>query len=403
VVGCFKEVKQMIIEEGTEPQEERELSIISQSAQALAELLVRIGSHVRRAEVRTRVGRYLQGLLAEVPRKNGWQMAEQLGEANAHGVQRLLEEADWDEEGVRDEVRRYVIEQLGEPGGILVVDETGFVKKGKQSAGVARQYSGTAGRRENSQIGVFLLYASSSGAAFIDRALYLPDEWTADRVRCRQAGIPDEVAFATKGELAKLMLARAFAAGVPAEWVVGDSVYGYDEVRLWLEAQQKNYVLAVPETHQVWVQGRSQPVGLVAALLPDEAWVVLSAGEGSKGPRLYEWAWLQLPEQREETSERARWVLMRRSLADRSERAYYRVYAPATITLSEVVRVTGSRWKIEEGYEQAKGEVGLDQYEVRTWRAWYRYMTLALLAYAALVVMQGQARAQEKKGEVLLS
>ncbi len=396
----------MTTKEGTEQasrQEERELSIIGQSAQALAELVVRIGSHFGRAEVRKRVGRYLQGLLASVERKNGWQMAEELGEANAHGVQRLLEEADWNEEAVRDELRTYVIEQLGAPDGIMVVDETGFVKKGKQSAGVARQYSGTAGRRENSQIGVFLLYASRAGAAFIDRALYLPEEWTADRVRCREAGIPDEVAFATKGELAKLMLARAFAAGVPAEWVVGDTVYGYDELRLWLEAQQKNYVLAVSETHQVWVQGRPQPVGLVAALLPDEAWVVLSAGEGSKGPRLYEWAWLQLPDETEATSERARWVLIRRNLSDRSERAYYRVYGPATTTLAEVVRVTGSRWKIEEGYEQAKGEVGLDQYEVRTWRAWYRYMTLALLAYAALVVMQAQARAQEKKVEWLVS
>src|SRR5258708_3387996 len=189
----------MTTKEGAEQasrQEERELSIISQSAQALAELVVRIGSHFRRAEVRTRVGRYLQGLLAAVSRKNGWQMAEELGEANAHGVQRLLEEADWDEEAVRDELRTYVIEQLGAPGGILVVDETGFVKKGKKSAGVARQYSGTAGRRENSQIGVLLLYASRSGAAFIDRALYLPEEWTADRVRCREAGIPDEVEFA---------------------------------------------------------------------------------------------------------------------------------------------------------------------------------------------------------------
>jgi len=379
--------------------EERELNIISQSVQTLADLLVRIGSHFRRAEVRNRVGRYLQGLLAVVERKNGWQMAEELGEANAHGVQRLLEEADWDEEAVRDEVRTYVSEQLGEPGGILVVDETGFVKKGKKSAGVARQYSGTAGRRENSQIGVFLLYASSKGAAFIDRALYLPDEWTADRVRCREAGIPDEVAFATKGELAQQMLARAFAAGVSSEWVVGDSVYGYDEVRLWVEARQKNYMLAVPETHQVWVQGRSQPVGLLAALLPDEAWVVLSAGEGSKGPRLYECTWLQLPDETQTTHERVRWVLIRRSLADRSERAYYRVYGPATTTLAEVVRVTGSRWKIEEGYEQGKGQVGLDQYEVRTWRAWYRYVTLALLAYAALVVMQGHARAQEKKAE----
>ena len=384
-------------------QEERELSIISQSAQALAELVVRIGSHFGRAEVRKRVGHYLQGLLASVERKNGWHMAEELGEANAHGVQRLLEEADWDEEAVRDELRTYVIEQLGEAGGILGVDETGFVKKGKKSAGVARQYSGTAGRRENSQIGVFLSYASSKGAAFIDRGLYLPEEWTQDRVRCREAGIPDEVEFATKGELAQQMLARAFAAEVPAEWVVGDTVYGYDELRLWLEAQQKNYVLAVPETHQVWVQGQPQPVGLLAALLPDEAWVVLSAGEGSKGPRLYEWAWLQLPNETEAASERTRWLLIRRSLSDRSERAYYRVYGPATTTLAEVVRVTGSRWKIEEGYEQAKGQVGLDQYEVRTWRAWYRYMTLALLAYAALVVMRAQARAQEKKVEALAS
>src|SRR5437588_3910402 len=192
----------MTIKERAEPasrQEERELSIISQSAQALADLLVRVGSHFRRAEVRKRVGRYLQGLLASVERKNGWQMAEELGEANAHGVQRLLEEAAWDEEAVRDEVRTYVIEQLGEAAGILVVDETGFVKKGKQSAGVARQYSGTAGRRENSQIGVFLSYASSKGAAFIDRALYLPEEWTQDRVRCRQGGIAGEVELASRG------------------------------------------------------------------------------------------------------------------------------------------------------------------------------------------------------------
>ena len=226
----------MKIEERTEQAGivvERELSIINQGAQVLAELTGRIGAHFRRAEVRKRVGRYLQGLLAPVERKNGWQMAEELGEANAHGVQRLLQEADWDEEAVREDLRAYVIEHLGEDGGILVVDETGFLKKGKKSAGVARQYSGTAGRRENCQVGVFLLYASSKGGAFIDRALYLPEEWTTDRVRCREAGIPDEVGFATKGELAQQMLARAFAAGVPADWVVGDTVYGYDELRLF--------------------------------------------------------------------------------------------------------------------------------------------------------------------------
>jgi SRSO17 transposase len=379
---------------------ERELSVINQGAQVLTELAGRIGAHFRRAEVRKRVGHYLQGLLASVERKNGWQMAEELGEANAHGVQRLLEEADWDEEAVRDELRTCVIEHLGDEQGVLVVDETGFLKKGKKSAGVARQYSGTAGRRENCQVGVFLLYASAKGQAFIDRALYLPQEWTEDRVRCREAGIPDEVAFATKGELAQQMLERAFAAGVAAEWIVGDTVYGYDELRIWLDEQEKNYVVAVPETHPVWVAGRQQPVGLLAALLPPEAWVVLSAGEGSKGARLYEWAWLQLPKQAEEASGRARWVLIRRSLSEPSKRAYYRAAGPAQTTLPELVRVAGSRWRIEEGFEQAKGEVGLDQYEVRNFRAWYRSITLALLAHAALVVMRTQANTQEKKAEL---
>jgi SRSO17 transposase len=385
--------------EDTSSPEQKELSIIRQGAQGLGELSLRIGPRFKRAEARKRVGRYLRGLIAPVDRKNGWQMAEELGDPNVHGVQRLLAEADWEEEAVRDDLRSYVIEHLGEASGVLVVDETGFVKKGKKSAGVARQYSGTAGRRENSQVGVFLGYASPKGYAFIDRALYLPEEWTSDRVRCREAGIPDEVGFATKGELAKRMLGRAFAAGVPAEWVVGDTVYGYEELRIWLDERQKNYVLAVPETHAVWVQGRQQPVGLLAALLPPQSWVVLSAGEGSKGPRLYEWAWLQLPNETEGPHERAHFLLIRRSLADASKRAYYRVAGPAQTTLPEVVHVAGSRWKIEEGYEQAKGEVGLDQYEVRTWRAWYRYMTLALLAYAALIVVQGQARALEKKGE----
>src|SRR6266566_5004891 len=288
--------------ERTSRAEQEELSLIRQGAQALAELSGRIAPRFGRAEVRSRVGRYLRGLLATVERKNGWQLAEELGDPNAHGVQRLLAEAEWDEEAVRDDWRAYVIEHLGEAGGVLVVDETGFVKKGKKSAGVARQYSGTAGRRENSQIGVFLLYASTKGYAFIDRALYLPEEWTVDRVRCREADIPDEVGFATKGELAQQMLARAFAAAVPADWVPGDTIYGYDELRMVLE------------THTVWVQGRQQPVGLLAALLPQEAWVVLSAGEGSKGSRLYEWAWLLLPAETEAPSMHARWVLMRRSL-----------------------------------------------------------------------------------------
>lgn len=389
----------MTIEDRPSGENAEETALLQRAAEELAQVQMRIGPHFRRAEARTRAGRFLQGLLAPVERKNGWQMAEELGERGPRGVQRLLGEADWDEEAVRDALRAYVIEHLGENGGILVVDETGFVKKGKKSAGVARQYSGTAGRRENSQIGVFLLYTSRCGAAFLDRALYLPEEWTGDRVHCREAGIPDEVPFATKGELARQMLERAFEAGVPAEWVVGDTVYGYDGLRLWLDEQQKNYVLAVAETHLVWVAGRQQPVGLLAALLPKEAWVVLSAGEGSKGPRLYEWAWFQLPEQDEGGNERERWLLIRRSLSDPSKRAYYRVAGPATTTLPELVQVAGSRWKIEEGLEEAKGEVGLDQYEVRGFRAWYRFVTLALFAHAVLVVVRHTTHAQEKKAE----
>lgn len=374
-----------------------EADVLQRATEELGRVQGCIGPRFRRAETRTRAARFLQGLFAPVERKNGWQLAVHVGEQGPHGVQRLLGEADWDEEAVRDDLRAYVVEHLGEENAVLVVDETGFVKKGKKSAGVARQYSGTAGRRENSQVGVFLLYAGSQGAAFLDRALYLPEEWMSDRVRCREAGIADSVGFATKGELARQMLARAFAAGVPAGWVAGDTVYGYDEMRLWLDEQDKNYVMAVPETHLVWMAGRHQPIGYVAALLPESAWRVLSAGDGSKGPRLYEWAWLQLPEQAHEESARARWVLIRRNLTDPSQRAYYRAAGPASTQLTDLVRVAGSRWKIEEGLEEAKGEVGLDHYEVRGFRAWYRFVTLALLAHAILVVVRTQSHAQEKK------
>jgi hypothetical protein len=237
---------------------------------------------------------------------------------------------------------------------------------------------------------VFLLYASPIGAAFLDRALYLPEEWTSDRVRRREAGIPDEVEFATKGALAQQMLQRAFDAGVAASWVVGDTVYGYEALRLWLEEQGRPYVLAVTGTHTVWAAGQQQSVALLAALLPPEAWVVLSAGEGSQGPRLYAWAWLQVPPAPQHRRGLTRWVLIRRSLTDPRKKAYYRVAGPATTTLAELVQVAGSRWRIEEGFEQAKGEVGLDHYEVRGWSAWYRYVTLALLAHAVLVVLRAQ-------------
>ncbi|GHO51160.1 IS701 family transposase [Ktedonospora formicarum] len=373
---------------------------------------IRIGAYFRRAEARNRAGRFVRALLSPVERKNGWQLAEELGERSPHGVQRLLAEADWDEEAVRDELRRYVVDHLGEADGVLVVDETGFLKKGKKSAGVANQYSGAAHGLANSQVGVFVLYASACGAAFLDRELYIPEEWLANSVRSREAGIPEEHTLTSKGELARRMLARAFAAGVPAQWVVGDTLYGYDELRNWLEEQHKHYVLAIPETHLVWVNGRQQPVGYLAALLPPEAWTVLSAGEGSQGARLYEWSWFRLPEggepldgadEKNRESCQARFLLLRRSLSDPSHRAYYRVAGPATLTLPEAVRIAGRRWTIEEGIEEAKGEVGLDQYEVRTYRAWHRFMTLALLAHAVLAVVRHRTREKKAPASSLAS
>ena len=230
-------------------------------------------------------------------------------------------------------------------------------------------------------------------------------EWLTDPVRCQEAGVPENQALTSKGELARRMLARAFAAQVPAAWVVGDTLSGYDELRVWLEEQHQHYVLAIPQTHVVWVAGRQQPIGYLAALLPDSAWTVLSAGEGSQGPRLYAWAWIQLSERgepREQARENGpaptRFLLIRRSLSDPSNRAYYRVAGPASLTLPEVVQIAGRRWTIEEAIEEAKGEVGLDQYEVRTYRAWYRFMTLALFAHAVLAVVRHRAR--EKKAIV---
>jgi SRSO17 transposase len=349
----------------------------------LAGVHARIAPRFRRREARERARRYLEGLLGRSERKNGWQLAEALGEGGPQGMQRLLNAADWDAEAVRDDLRAYVVEHLGdEPSGVLVIDETGFLKKGRKSAGVARQYSGTAGRRENQQIGVFLLYASDRGAAFIDRALYLPDEWMGDAARREEAHIPAQVGFATKGELARDLVARAFAAGVPARWVVGDTVYSGDELRRWLQGQGHRYVLAVPATHGIWTRAHQVTAERLVGQLSADAWVRLSAGEGSQGPRWYDWACLRLPYTT--AAGMAQWLLARRSVSDPSELAYYRVFGPAETPVGEMVRVAGRRWTIEEGFEQAKGEVGLDQYEVRRYDAWYRHSTLALLAHAYL-------------------
>jgi SRSO17 transposase len=362
-------------------------------------LHARIAARFRRPEVRARARRYLAGLLERVERKNGWQLAEQLGEPHPRGVQRLLDAARWDAAAVRDDLRAYAVEHLGHPEGVLVVDETGFLKKGAKSVGVQRQYSGTAGRTENCQIGVFLAYASPSGRAFVDRELYLPREWAADAARRAEAGVPAEVGFATKPQLAGRMLARALAAGVPAAWVAGDEIYGdATELRRWLEGRGQSYVLAVSCSHPIWEAGQQRRADAVVAALPAGAWTTLSAGGGSQGERWYDWAWIRLPYAG--APGMAHWLLARRSRSDPTELAYYRAFGPVKTPLAALVRVAGVRWAIEENFEEAKGAVGLDQYEVRRWDAWYRNVTLSLLAHAYLAVTRRHAGHDEReKGE----
>jgi SRSO17 transposase len=336
-------------------------------------------------------------LLGTVERKNGWQLAEWIGEATPDGVQHLLERAQWDPDAARDVLREYVVEQLGEREAVLIVDETGFLKKGEHSAGVQRQYSGTAGRIENSQIGVFLCYAGNGASAFIDRELYMPQSWIDDRPRCKVAGIPDAVGFATKPQLARQMLERALDAGVPCGWVTGDEVYGGDRpLRLWLESRAQPFVLAVKKNEPLWWQGpTTMRADKIAHALPPQAWRRLSAGIGAKGARLYDWALTPLWRLQLSAEERrfGHYLLVRRSLDENREHAYFVVYAPRSkVTRRTLVNVAGRRWEIEIGFEATKGECGLDQYEVRRWQGWYRHVTLALLAHAVLTDLKAQAK-----------
>lgn len=369
------------------------MSEVEAWAAGLAELHARIAPRFARSEPRERVVAYVGGLLAPLERKNLWTLAERAGEAVPDGMQRLLMSADWDADAVRDDVR-YVVEHLGEAAGVLVVDETGFLKKGTKSAGVARQYSGTAGRIENCQIGVFLGYATSVGRTFLDRELYLPNAWTQERDRCREAGIGEEVEFATKPELAMRMITRALDAGVPAGWVTGDEVYGqHAQLRMMLEERQMPYVLAVPVNQRVitTVQGRIAELRAdeLAAQLPGQAWKKISAGAGAKGPRVYHWARAAI---RPLADAASYWLLVRRSLTDPTDLAYYLCYGPEHTPLRELVRAAGTRWAIEETFQTAKGQVGLDQYQVRRYDSWYRHITLAMLAHAFLTTTTAKAK-----------
>ena len=364
----------------------------------LTDLKERVGDLFRRAEPRRQVGLLLEGLIGGAERKNGWQLAEYAGDPAPWRMQALLGRTVWDQEKARDICRDYVIERLGDPSGVLILDETGFVKKGSHSVGVARQYSGTAGRIENCQIGVFLSYAGPKGHALIDRRLYLPKEWIEDAQRRKTAAVPDDIPFATKPKIGTAMVAAALDAGVPCAWVLGDAVYGSDKsLRVMLESRDTPYVLAIRGNERL-IMGdfHTHTAQDLAADLPKREWRRLPAGEGSKGPRLYDWARLRL--MRLQSPPWDHWLLIRRSIADPTDMAFYVTFGPHTTELQELAAVAGLRWTIEECFQSAKGETGLDHCEARSWHGWHRHMTLSMLALAFLAGLR--ARLKETQIEI---
>jgi SRSO17 transposase len=370
-------------------------------AQEFSQVEALLGPRFGRREPRARAVGYVRSLLAPLERKNGWTISEATGARSPDSVQWLLSGADWDPDLLRDDLRAWVVEQLGDPGGVLIVDDTGFLKKGTKSAGVQRQYSGTAGRVENCQIGVFLAYATPAGRTLLDRELYLPQSWTEDRERRREAGIDDEVGFATKPELTQTMLVRALDAGVPAAWVTGDEAYGQvSALRRMLDERGMSYVLAVASNQRVhpaaagglFSEGRIDDA--VAALDP-RCWTTITVGAGAKGPRTYQWARARVRPIPAQHGEPEHWLLARRSLADPDDVAYYLAAAPAKTPLRELARIAGVRWAIEETFQT---EVGLDHYQVRRYPGWYRHITLAMLAHAFLTITRAATRCREKGG-----
>ncbi|WP_079408525.1 IS701 family transposase [Streptomyces sp. 3211] len=332
----------------------------------------------------------MRGLIAPLERKNGWALAEEAGHGGPDRIHRLLNRIDWNADEVLDDVRDYVVEHLGDPEAVLIVDDTGFLKKGVRSAGVQCQYSGTAGRTENCQIGVFLAYASSHGRTLIDRRLYLPTSWTDDRERCRAAGIDDTVAFETKVVTARAMVRRAFADRVPFRWVTADAAYGFSKGwRTELERADVFHVMATMRHDTVvtrWAMDR--PVHDLFPGLARQKWKRRSCGDGAHGPRVYDWARVEVkPWHRED---RRHWVIARRSIRRPEEISYYIAYCPAETTLDELISVAGSRWAVEECFQTAKQECGLDDYQVRRYDGWHRHMTLAMAAHACLTVLRAR-------------
>ncbi len=360
-------------------------AVLAEWQAGLDDLFALVAGRFARVEPRRLAFAYVRGLLAPLERCNGWTIAEHAGRRSPNAVQEMLYSPCWDPDLVRDDVRDYLVGHLGEPSGVLIADDTGFIKKGVRSAGVQRQYTGTAGKVENCQIGTFLAYATSRGRALIDRELYLPQSWTGDPERRSRAAVPETVEFATKPQQARAMIARAVAAGVPFAWFTADEAFGQNPgLRDWLQEQDIAYVMATRKDDEVdaGLHTRTPVKDMIGRIRPG-AWRRMSCGDGAHGPRIYDWAWT--PIRAEFGDNRRGWVLARRSIAT-GEIAFYRCYGRRGTRLRELVRVAGARWAIEESFQTAKNEVGLDQYQVRRYDAWYAHITLAMTAAAFLVV-----------------
>ncbi|MEE4494956.1 IS701 family transposase [Streptomyces sp. BE230] len=358
----------------------------------------RIAGRFARVEPRRRAGRLVLGLLSDLPRKNCWTIAEWAGETTPDGMQHLLGRAKWNADAVRDDVCGYVVEHLHDEQAVLVVDETGDLKKGTGAVGVQRQYTGTAGRIENSQVAVYLVYAGRRGHAAVDRELYVPRSWTSDPDRCRAAGLAEDTAFATKPELAARMVARFLEAGHQAVWVAGDEVYGGNpKLRTALEERGTGYVLAVACSHEATTGAGTFRADALAKKVPKRAWQKLSAGAGAKGHRFYDWAVIDLADPRPGS----RQVLIRRN-RNTGELAYCRCYSPTPVPLTTLVRVAGSRWRVEEFFQSGKGLAALDEHQVRRYVSWSRWVTLAMLAHAFLAAVRADEHARHPAPDNLI-
>jgi SRSO17 transposase len=335
---------------------------------------------------------FLDGLLGGERRKTGWMRAEAAGDPGPWRQQAILGRTHWDAEALRDVVRNDVVETLASPEAVLVIDETGFLKQGKASCGVGRQYTGSAGKITNCQIGVFAAYVSDQGHAFIDRQLYLPKAWTGDPARMRAAHVPEAIGFATKPQLALAMIERAIQAKVPFAWVAADSIYGVGDIELALRRAYKGYVLGVTGQHRFWswdadldVAGTAEEI---AKRLAETDWLRLSAGAGTKGPRLFDWAYLPLATLQADALDASldqslwtRGLLVRRSLSD-GALSYFTTWCPVGTPVARLVAVEGRRWAIEDAFETAKTELGLAHNESRSWHGWHRHVSLVMLAFA---------------------